>query len=43
MIEFGLISGAGYLVNKHGLSRWASGIAWAKGGATREGAEEARP
>src|SRR4051812_33887134 len=32
MIRAGLIGAGGYLVLKNGLSQWASGNAWAKGG-----------
>src|SRR6266850_1509821 len=32
MVKFGLIGTSGYLAFKHGLSHWASGVAWARGG-----------
>src|SRR5690349_14594072 len=32
MIKFGLVGASGYLTYQHGLSHWASGIAWARGG-----------
>ena len=32
MLKAGLIGSSGYLVFKNGLSQWASGMAWARGG-----------
>src|SRR5215468_677273 len=42
MIRAGLLGAGGYLVLKNGLSQWASGNAWAKGGGSDGGSGSGR-